>query len=107
LVVIDGLDECLDKAAQTNLIQFPASAVARHQLPLKFLIVSRPEAHLKLAVALSSEQTTFSHLELNNDFLTDEDIHLFLIDKFNEIRGATHFAQKFPFSGLVRSRWMT
>jgi len=107
LVVIDGLDECLDKAAQTNLIQFPASAVARHQLPLKFLIVSRPEAHLKLAVALSSEQTTFSHLELNNDFLTDEDIHLFLIDKFNEIRGATHFAQKFSFSGLVRSRWMT
>jgi hypothetical protein len=97
LVVIDGLDECLDKGAQTNLIQFLAYAVARHQLPLKFLIVSRPEAHLKLAVALASEQTTISHLELNNDFLPDEDIRLFLTDKFNEIKSCHPFRSRIPY----------
>jgi len=86
LVVIDGLDECLDKGAQTNLIEFLASAVAQNQLPLKFLIVSRPEAHIKLAAALASQQTIFSHLELNNDFLPDEDIRRFLTDKFHEIK---------------------
>jgi hypothetical protein len=86
LVVIDGLDECLDKGAQTNLIQFLASTMARNQLPLKFLIVSRPEAHIKLAITLASEQTTISHLELNNDFLPDEDIRRFLTDKFREIK---------------------
>jgi len=88
LVVIDGLDECLDQDAQTNLIEFLASTMARNQLPLKFLIVSRPEAHIKLAVALASEsqQTMFSHLELNNDFLPDEDIRRFLTDKFHEIK---------------------
>ena len=87
LIVIDGLDECLDKSAQTKLIQFLASSVAQHQLPLKFLIVSRPEAHIKLAVALASKQTMFSHLELSGDNLESyKDIRRFLTDKFCEIK---------------------
>jgi len=97
LVVIDGLDECLDKDAQTNLIQFLASAMAQNQLPLKFLIVSRPEVHIKLAIALASQQTTFYHLELNNDFLPDEDIRLFLTDKFREIKKCHPFRSGIPF----------
>ena len=101
LVVIDGLDECLNKGAQTNLIHFLASAMARNQLPLKFLIVSRPEAHIKLAVALASQQTTFFHLELNNDFLPDEDIRLFLTDKFHEIQ-MCH-----PYRSGIPSVWPT
>jgi len=99
LVVIDGLDECLDRGAQTNLIQFLASAMAQNQLPLKFLIVSRPESHIKLAVALASQQATISHLELNNDFLPDEDIRLFLTDKFHEIK-MCH-----PFHAIIPSVW--
>ena len=55
LVVIDGLDECLDTDTQTNFIQFLSSSVAQYELPLKFLIVSCPEAHIKLSVALISE----------------------------------------------------
>ena len=98
LVVIDGLDECLDKVAQTNLIQFLASTMARNQLPLKFLIVSRPEAHINLAVGLASEQTTFSHLELNNDFRPDEDIRHFLTDKFREIKMCHPFRSGIPSS---------
>jgi hypothetical protein len=96
LVVIDGLDECLDKDAQTNLIQFLASAVARNQLPLKFLIVSRPEAHIKLAVALASQQTKFHHLELNNDFRPDDDIRRFFADKFREIQMCHPFRSGIP-----------
>ena len=96
LVVIDGLDECIDQGAQTNLIHFLTSAVAQYQLPLKFLIVSRPEAHLKLAVALASQQTMFYHLELNNDFLPDEDIRHFLTDKFCEIKMCHPFRSRIP-----------
>ena len=99
LVVIDGLDECLDKGAQTNLIQLLASAVARNYLPLKFLIVSRPEPHLKSAVALASKQTMLSHLELNNDFQPDEDIRHFLADKFHEIK------MYHPFRSGIPSFW--
>ena len=86
LIVIDGLDECLDTNSQTNLIQLLSSSVAQYQLPLKFLLVSRPESHIKSAVAIASEESTISHLELNNDFLPDEDIRRFLTDKFREIK---------------------
>jgi len=96
LVVIDGLDECLDKGAQTNLIQFISFSVAQYLLPLKFLIVSRPEAHIKSAVAIASERSPFSHLELNNDFLPDEDIRRFLTDKFREIKMCHPFRSGIP-----------
>jgi len=96
LVVIDGLDECLDQGAQTDLIQFLASAMAQNELPLKFLIVSRPEAHIKLAIALASQKTMFSHLELNNNFRPDEDIRHFLTDKFCEIKVCHPFRSGIP-----------
>jgi hypothetical protein len=86
LVVIDGLDECLDKGAQTNFIKFLSFSVVQYPLPLKFLIVSRPEAHIKSAFALVGERLTVSHLELNNDFFPDEDIRRFLTDKFRDIK---------------------
>jgi hypothetical protein len=86
LVVIDGLDECLDKGAQTNFIKFLSSSVVQYPLPLKFLIVSRPEAHIKSAFSLVGERLTVSHLELNNDFFPDEDIRRFLTDSFRDIK---------------------
>ena len=86
LVVIDGLDECLDRGAQTNFITFLSSSVVQYPLPLKFLIVSRPEAHIKSTFSLAGERLTMSHLELNNDFFPDEDIRRFLTDKFSDIK---------------------
>jgi hypothetical protein len=99
LVLIDGLDECMDQNAQTKLIRLLSSSVARYQLPLKFLLVSRPEAHIKSAVTLAGEQSTISRLELSNDFLPDEDIHRFFTDKFHEIK-MCH-----PFRSGISSFW--
>ena len=98
LIVIDGLDECLDKDSQTNLVQLLSSSVARYQLPLKFLMVSRPEFHIKSAVAIAGEQSILSHLELNNDFLPDDDIRCFLTDKFREIKTCHPFRSGIPSS---------
>jgi hypothetical protein len=96
LVVIDGLDECLDKGAQTSFIELLSSSVAQYPLPLKFLIVSRPEAHIKLAIAHIGERSAVSHLELNNDFLPDEDIRRFLTDKFHDIKKCHPFCSGIP-----------
>ena len=98
MIVIDGLDECLDKDSQTNLVQLLSSSGARYQLPLKFLIVSRPEFHIKSAVAIAGEQSIVSHLELNNDFLPDDDIRYFLTDKFREIKTCHPFHSGIPSS---------
>ena len=70
--------------------------MARYQLPLKFLIVSHPESHIKLAITLAGQQSTASHLELNNDFLPDEDIRHFLTDKFHEIKTCHPFRSGIP-----------
>ena len=98
LIVIDGLDECLDKDSQTNLVQLLSSSLGQYQLPLKFLLVSRPESHIKSAVAFAAncEQSAVSHLELNNDFQPDEDIRYFLTDKFREIKTYHPFRSGFP-----------
>ena len=96
LVLIDGLDECLDKDAQTNLIQLLSFSVARYRLPCKFLIASRPEPHLKSAISVASERAIISRLELNDDFKPDEDIRRFLTDKFGEIKKCHEFRSQVP-----------
>ena len=70
--------------------------MARYQLPLKFLIVSRPESHIKSAVAIAGEQSTISHLELNSEFRPDEDIRRLLNDKFREIKTCHPFRSGIP-----------
>ncbi|KAF9527689.1 hypothetical protein CPB83DRAFT_386698 [Crepidotus variabilis] len=46
LIIIDGLDECDDAALQTRLIRIIGSALPQLCQPLRFLISSRPEAHI-------------------------------------------------------------
>ncbi|KIM46821.1 hypothetical protein M413DRAFT_440395 [Hebeloma cylindrosporum] len=49
LIIIDGLDECFDPKVQQNIMDVLAKAKRQHQLPLIFLISSRPEKHISLA----------------------------------------------------------
>ena len=99
LIIIDGLDECLDTKAQTNLIKLLSSSVARYQLGIKILIVSRPESHIKSAIGLAGQRSNISHLELNDDFAPDEDIRRFLTDKFNETK------ECHPLRSVIPSSW--
>ncbi|TFK37844.1 hypothetical protein BDQ12DRAFT_749669 [Crucibulum laeve] len=43
IAVIDGLDECTGDMAWTNILQLFVNAVLEHQLPILFIISSRPE----------------------------------------------------------------
>ncbi|KAJ7920872.1 hypothetical protein B0H13DRAFT_1468421, partial [Mycena leptocephala] len=49
IVLIDGLDECQDEGTQRDIIRLIGSAVAVHQhsYTIRFLIASRPEAHIR------------------------------------------------------------
>ena len=46
VVVIDGLDECQGHDDQCRILAQVARMINTYHLPLRFLIVSRPEAHL-------------------------------------------------------------
>ncbi|KAF9001342.1 hypothetical protein BDQ17DRAFT_1208196, partial [Cyathus striatus] len=46
MIVIDGLDECIDPKVQVSISQILAKAVCYDGFPLGFFITSRPEVHL-------------------------------------------------------------
>jgi len=85
LVIIDGLDECSDRKVQQNILEVLANV---HQ-PLVFLFASRPEQHISLTFNTGLLFSVTSHLALDDSYLPDKDIELFLTDKFQDIK-ATH-----------------
>jgi hypothetical protein len=89
LVIIDGLDECSDHKVQQNIVDVLANSQRQHQLPLIFLIASRPEQHITLAFSTGVLPRVTASVALDESYLPDEDIRLLLIDKFQEIK-STH-----------------
>ncbi|KAF9001356.1 hypothetical protein BDQ17DRAFT_1244580 [Cyathus striatus] len=47
VIIIDGLDECIDTLVQVDILQLLAKAVCYDGFPLGFFITSRPEVHLQ------------------------------------------------------------
>jgi hypothetical protein len=89
LIIIDGLDECSDPKVQRNIVEVIASAQRQHRLPLIFLFASRPEQHISLAFSTGILPNVTTRIALDESYLPNEDIRLFLTDKFQEIR-STH-----------------
>ena len=89
LVIIDGLDECANPMAQRDVLDVFATALHRHHLPLIFLFSSRPEQHISLAFNAGLLRELSTRVALDESYVPDDDIRLFLSDKFREIK-ATH-----------------
>ncbi|KIM46820.1 hypothetical protein M413DRAFT_38737, partial [Hebeloma cylindrosporum] len=89
LIIIDGLDECSDPKVQQNIVDVLANAQRQHQLPLIFLISSRPDQHISLAFSTGVLPSVTVRMALDESYRPEEDIRLFLTDKFQEIK-STH-----------------
>ena len=89
LVIIDGLDECSSPKVQQNILEVLANAQRQYGLPLIFLFASRPEQHILLTFNTWSLPSATIRIALDESYLPDEDIELFLTDKFQEIK-STH-----------------
>ena len=98
LLVVDGLDECLDEDSQEKLVSTLAGIIRRHRLPLRVLIASRPEQHLKYAFSTLNSHSTLFHLQLTDEYRPDDDIRRFLIDKFDAIKENHPFSQRLSMS---------
>jgi len=98
LIIIDGLDECLDRSSQTAIIGAVFDVVRRHNGHIRFLIASRPEHDIVTAFSLQNN-AILARLVLDDRYRPHEDIRLFLNDKIRGIK-ATH-----PFRNLIPEEW--
>ncbi|KAK7060850.1 hypothetical protein VNI00_000583 [Paramarasmius palmivorus] len=95
LLVVDGIDECVDHLFQQKLIDIVEDAVAyRTPAPFMFLLCSRPEPQIRFIIenagfasyldqiAISSETVRFTGVYSESDL----DIQKYLQEKFAELR---------------------
>jgi len=96
LVIIDGLDECSGPKIQQNIVEILGNAQRQHQLPLMFLFASRPEQHISHAFNTGLLPSVTTRVALDDSYLPDQDILLFLTDKFNEIKSSHRLRAYIP-----------
>jgi len=105
LVIIDGLDECDDKLEQQLILQLLCEAITVHKLPLRFLIGSRPETHIRTSFDKESLYTITHRVVLDEIFNPERDIRVFLQDGFAKICAEnsilSHVEQPWPGEGII------
>ncbi|KAF9552792.1 hypothetical protein CPC08DRAFT_258624 [Agrocybe pediades] len=88
LIVIDGLDECTDRAGQKAILSCLAEFLRNSSLCIPTFVASRPEHDIKLSFsskALKDIHTCLS-LDLEDENDSNSDIRLYLVDRFAEIK---------------------
>ena len=98
LVVIDGLDECTGPNVQCLLLRAIASALPHIPFPFRFLITSRPEAHITHAYNHDPalRNIPVQRYNLSNDPDADMDIRKFLEKEFMDIREVHRLGNHLP-----------
>ena len=105
LVIVDGLDECHDKATQQLILRLLCETITVHKLPLRFLIGSRPESHIRDSFDQESLYTITRRVVLDETFDPRRDIRVYLQDGFEKIYAKNsilcHVEQPWPKEGII------
>ncbi len=87
LILLDGLDECQDIPAQCEFVEMIGETIRlKKDLPLLWLICSRPEPHLKYIFLRSDFGIDCDREELVIDATTRDDVDKYLRASFAELR---------------------
>ena len=105
LVIIDGLDECHDKATQQLILRLLCETITVHKLPLRFLIGSRPESHIRTSFDQECLYTVTHRVVLDETFDPGRDIRVILQDGFAKICSEnsilSHVEHPWPGDGII------
>jgi hypothetical protein len=97
LIIIDGLDECLDRSSQENILKLLSESVRQLTTPMLFLIASRPELEIRDMFNSNLLRSMTHTLPLEHDYQSDQDIRHFLSSKFQELcLKRPHLPQPWP-----------
>ena len=98
-IVIDGLDECIDRKSRCELLEILSGATTRLHLPLVFLVASRPEHDIVTLFESTTLKSISKRLYLDVRYLPDRDVELYLRDKFADIK------KNHPSSCAIPPQW--
>ena len=105
LVIIDGLDECHDTATQQLILDLLCETITVHKLPLRILIGSRPESHIRDSFDQESLYRVTRRVILDEKFNPGRDIQVFFRDGFAKICAnnsiLSHVEHPWPGEGVV------
>ena len=105
LIIIDGLDECHDTATQQLILDLLCETITVHKLPLRFLIGSRPESHIRDSFDQESLYRVTRRVILDEKFNPGRDIQVFLRDGFAKICAnnsiLSHIKHPWPGEGVI------
>ncbi|KAJ7308637.1 hypothetical protein DFH08DRAFT_975227 [Mycena albidolilacea] len=90
IIVIDGLDECEDRGVQVQLLKLIIDELRTGRLPVRFLIASRPEPHLREVLQTFDNFDFCRHIELRPDESAYAAIRRYFCDEFSRIRCLHH-----------------
>jgi len=100
VIVIDGLDECLNHEERTTLLHAISTAAGQDSAPLKFLITSRSEVPIARVFSTTPVVEVSARHSLDNEPESMEDVAYFLSAKFDEIKrthpSRRHISQDWP-----------
>ncbi|KAJ7082303.1 hypothetical protein C8R44DRAFT_652692 [Mycena epipterygia] len=85
VIVLDGLDECDDHTVQQQILWLFVGAIRDHRLPLRLIIISRPEPYLRGVLETEETLGICRHRELRADDSASEDIRIYLQGEFSRI----------------------
>ncbi|KAF4617826.1 hypothetical protein D9613_006344 [Agrocybe pediades] len=88
LIVIDGLDECINRTAQQAVLTGLAESLRNSDLCVQLFIASRPEHDIKLSFSSNylEDMHTGLSLDLEDGDDAESDIRLYLFDRFAQIK---------------------
>ena len=75
--IIDGLDEISDRGAQVKILQVVNNTFHVHNIPLIFLIASRPEQEISHTFRMEPLSMVTGRLLLDETFRPNDDIQVF------------------------------
>ncbi|KAF9477298.1 hypothetical protein BDN70DRAFT_995040 [Pholiota conissans] len=88
VAIIDGVDECLDRSQQADLIKTLGKISSCRNVPVIFLIASRREAQIMSELYVPEVDNILRQIALD-DICASDDIRLFLNNSFSKIKN-TH-----------------
>ncbi|KAJ7256987.1 hypothetical protein C8J57DRAFT_1517034 [Mycena rebaudengoi] len=85
VIVVDGLDECADHKHQQQILSLFIQAIQAGQLPIRFLVASRPEPHLRAILEDQVAARLCRHKVLTADQSAYDEIEIYLRNEFSRI----------------------